>query len=113
MKLVLDVLSPDERVQFEQSLDEATAPTAEVRDRVRETRSFLSRCVYFTLEAEQRWGRTEVRARQRILSELIWRASCVVAKSETAVIGLRKFTLGHEFSVAHEERDGADVFVVR
>lgn len=51
--------------------------------------------------------------RERILSELIWRITCYLDKSSTAVIGVTSYELGHRFRANQLEReDGTEIFVL-
>lgn len=112
MKKLLEVLGGEELKHFEASLSSAMAPTREALQRVKDTRAFLADGSFFSPEAEERWRRATAEERRRVLSELIWRAGCVVAQSETAVLGQHRFTLGYGFVVQQEERDGREVFVL-
>jgi len=107
-----ELLGDEERVQRDKSLDASLAPTETVRRKVETVRSFLDKSCFVTPEAEANWAKATAPMKQRILSELIWRASCILDKSVTAVGGLTRFDLGYGFRVHHKVEDGKEMLVV-
>ncbi len=112
MRNLLDMLTPDERGIFDKSFDISSAPTERARQKTElAKRTMQERCV-FDDTGEAKWSGAETRLRQKVLSELIWRISCIVEGSTTAVMGLESFSLGHGFRVAHRKLDTGASFVV-
>jgi len=112
MKTLLEMLSPEEREQYEKSLDASAAPTDAVRKKTAAVRDFLERHCFFQDEAAGRWGQSAPNARRKALGELIWRTSCIMDKSATAVMGMTKFDLGFGFKVMQTELEGKDVLLL-
>lgn len=112
MKRFLELLSPEERAQHDRSLNVASAPTEAVRKKAKDVREVLARHCYFSPEAETRWGATPANARQRIVSELIWRVSCIMDKSSTAVLGVTTFDMGFGFKLVQTALESEDALVM-
>ena len=112
MKRLFDLLSSEERRHVERSLDLSNVATEQVRLKSERAREFLSVSCYFGPDIEAQWAAAEPDVRRKVLSGLIWRASCILDKSSTAVMGLTRFSLGYGFKVEDTVVEGKQALVV-
>jgi hypothetical protein len=112
MKNLLDVLSADERAYVDRSLDPASAPTERARQKTEAVRRVLEQKCLLEDAAEEKWAGAEPRIRQKVLAELIWRVNCVVEGSQTAVMGLDSWTMGHGFKLTHKRLETGAAFIL-
>ncbi len=113
MKRLVDIISPNEKSELAKSFDPANAVRPESVELLKNARKFVEKRVYVDDRAAERWAKEDALRRSRMISEVVWRVTCVIDGSETAVEGLTKFNLGYGFSLAMTKLDGHGAMVVQ
>lgn len=112
MKPFPPLLNEREKGDVAKALDAKGNPRPESAELTANVRSYFDQRLFIRDEAVAKWKALDDLRRSRVLSEIVWRVTCVLDGSETAVIGQSKFSLGYDLAIALIEQDGRDVMVV-
>jgi hypothetical protein len=105
-----DVLSAEDREHVKRILNADVA--AEGEGGPRKVDAFLRTNTYVDDGSVEAFKALSQRDRERVISDLIWRATCLVDGSVTNVQGATSFKLGRGFVAVQSDEDDRDVLCV-
>lgn len=107
-----ELLADGEKAGIAKALDPAAAPTPMAKELAARVHAFLRDKVRIKPELVDRWASLEPDSRSRLVSELIWRVTCIYEASETAVQGITSFDLGYGFHVTTILEGGRPAYLI-
>jgi len=102
-----DVLSAEDREHVKRILNADVAADGETVPR--KVDAFLRSNTYIDDGSVGAFKALSQRDRERVISDLIWRATCLVDGSVTSVVGVTTFSLGKGFAAVKSDEDDRDV----
>lgn len=109
-KKLITVLSPSDKEHLRKILNSSISVTPAGLETVAKVHRFLKAHTYIDLPSAPAFQKLPCDERERLLSELLWRLTCYLDGSETAVLGACTYDLGGGFVANQIEQEGTTFF---
>lgn len=109
-KKLITVLAESDREHLKKILNSSISVTPAGLETVAKVHRFLKAHTYIEMLAAPKFQKLPCDERERLLSELLWRLTCYLDGSETAVLGVCTYDLGGGFVANQLEQEGKTFF---
>jgi hypothetical protein len=107
---LVTVLSESDREHLKKILNSSISVTPAGVETTAKVHRFLQSSTYIETGSSVRFKELPADERERLLSELLWRLTCYLDGSETAVLGAVTYELGGGFVANQVEQEGKTFF---